>query len=110
MKVVRRVLLIFFLIESFALPIFLLAVKHYQLESETAEWLVSIMPGSDAALEDRRAAADMIVSYGELAAEKMLAYTAFAWSAVFIYWRFFGRAARGTDPESLRSGSVEAER
>ena len=110
MKVVRKVFLIFLLIESFALPIFLLAVRHFQLESETAEWLVSMMPQSDMALEDRRAVANMMVSYGELSAANMLGYTALAWSAVFIYRRFFGRAARGTDPASIHSDSLEAER
>ena len=88
MKVVRKVFLIFLLIESFALPIFLLAVRHFQLESETAEWLVSLMPSS-VPLEDRRAAADMAVTYGELAAADMLAYTAIVWSAIFIYSQFF---------------------
>ena len=106
MKVVRKVLLICLLLESFSLPIFLLAVKHYQLESETAQRLVSMMPWSEVPLEDKRALADRVVSYGELAAMKMLAYTALVWSAVFIYRRFFRRAARATDASTLGSDSV----
>ena len=78
------------LIGSLAPPIFFLAVKHFQLESETAEWLVSLMPNS-VALEDRRTAADMAVTYGEMAAADMLAYTAIMWSAIFIYSQFFRR-------------------
>jgi hypothetical protein len=108
MKVVGRILLIFLLVESLALPAFFLAIKHYQLESETAQWIVSMWPQPDVALEDKRAVADMLVSYGELAAENMLAYTALAWCAVLIYWRFFRRAPRGKDPESIQSDSLRS--
>jgi hypothetical protein len=110
MKVVRRILLIFLLVESLALPAFFLAVKHYQLESESAQWIVSMWPQSDVALEDKRAVADMLVSYGELAGAQTLAYTALAWIAVFIYWRFFKRAPRGTEPASVPSDSLKADR
>jgi hypothetical protein len=89
-KIARRVLLVCLLMGSVAPPIFFLAVKHFQLESETAEWLVSLMPSS-VALEDRRAAADMAVTYGEMAAADMLTYTAIVWSAIFIYSQFFRR-------------------
>jgi hypothetical protein len=89
-KIARRVLLACALIGSLAPPIFFLAVKHFQLESETAEWLVSLMLNS-VALEDRRTAADMAVTYGEMAAADMLAYTAIMWSAIFIYSQFFRR-------------------
>ncbi len=102
MKVVRKIFLIFLLLESLGLPTFFLAVRHYQLESETEEQLVSMWPRSDVPLEDRRAVVNMMVSYGELAAANMLAYTLLAWSAVFIYWRFFRRAALGSD--GVRSG------
>jgi hypothetical protein len=83
------------LIGSLALPMFFLAVRHFHLESETAQWMVSMWPRSDVALEDKRAAADMVVTYGELAAANMLAYSAIAWCGVFVYSRFLGRAARG---------------
>lgn len=110
MRVVRRILLICFLLESLGLPTFFLAIKHFHLESETAQRLVAMWPRSDVPLEDRRAVADMVVSYGELGAANVLVYTALAWSAVFIYWRFFRRDPRGTDPASLRSDSLKAER
>ena len=90
MKTARRILLACALIGSLAPPIFFLAVKHFQLEDQTAEWLVSLMPHS-VPLEDRRAAADMAVSYGEIAAADMLAYTTIMWSAIFIYSQFFRR-------------------
>ena len=94
MKIVRRVLLIFLLVESFALPIFLMAVMHFHWEDQTALWIVSMWPPSDVPLEDRRAVADMAVSYGELGAANMLGYAALTWVGVFIYSRFFKRAAR----------------
>src|SRR5260370_27924247 len=58
MKVARTVLLICLLLGSLGLPIFFLLVRHFHLESETAEWLVSLWPRSlgEVALEDRRAA------------------------------------------------------
>jgi hypothetical protein len=90
MKIARRILLACVLIGSLAPQIFFLAVGRFHLESETAEWLVSLMPSS-VPLEDRRAAADMAVTYGELAAADMLAYTAIVWSAIFIYSQFFRR-------------------
>jgi hypothetical protein len=89
-KIARKILLTCVLIGSLAPPIFFLAVKHFNLEDQTAEWLVSLMPSS-VALEDRRSAADMAVTYGELAAADMLAYTAIVWGAVFIYSQFFRR-------------------
>lgn len=93
MKMARRILLACALLGSLAPPIFFLAVKHFHLESETAEWLVSLMPrlASSVPLEDRRAAADMTVTYGEMAAADMLGYTAIVWSAIFIYSQFFRR-------------------
>jgi hypothetical protein len=87
-KIARRILLACVLMGSLAPPIFFLAVSHFHLESETAEWLVSLMPNS-VPLEDRRAAADMAVTYGEMAAADMLTYTAIVWSAIFIYSQFF---------------------
>ena len=103
MKIARTVLLICALLGSLVLPIFFLAVRHFHLEGETAEWLVSLWPRSqgEVALEDRRALADMLVTYGELAAASMLTYTAIGWSAL-IFWRIFKRAS-ARDP-SLRSG------
>ena len=93
MKIARRVLLACALIGSLAPPIFFLAVRHFHLEDETAEWLVSLMPRltAEVPLEDRRAAADMAVTYGEMAAADMLTYTAVVWSAIFIYSQFFRR-------------------
>jgi len=78
---------------SLAPPIFFLAVRHFHLEDETAEWLVSLMPRltAEVPLEDRRAAVDMAVTYGEMAAADMLTYTAVVWSAIFIYSQFFRR-------------------
>jgi len=103
MKIARTVLLICALVGSLAMPIFFLAVRHFQMESETAEWMVSMWPRSmgEVALEDRRAAADMVISYGELAGASMLAYTVVGWS-VIIFWRRLRRAS-ARDP-SLRSG------
>jgi hypothetical protein len=107
MKVVRTFLLIFALVGSLAIPIFLLAVRHFQMESETADWIVSMWPRSDVALEDKRAVADMLVTYGELSAGNMLTYTALTWGGVFILSRFFRGAARGRARESMNSGSLK---
>jgi len=79
--------------------------RHFHLESETAEWLVSLMPSS-VPLEDRRAAADMAVTYGELAAADVLTYTAVVWSAIFIYSQFFRRPKKEKGPRSLDSSGV----
>jgi len=78
---------------SFVPPIFFLAVRHFHLEGEAAEWMVSLWPRSlgEVALEDRRAAADMLVAYGELAGATMLTYSVIGWSVV-IFWRFFFQA------------------
>jgi hypothetical protein len=102
MKVVRTVLLICALIGSFALPIFFLAVRRFHLEDQTSEWIVSMWPQSQwsVALEDRRAVADMLVTYGELSAMNMLAWSAISWSALFIFSRFFRRP--GARDDSLR--------
>ena len=94
MKIVRTTIWVIAVIGSFALPIFFLAVRHFHLESETADWIVSTWPQSDVALEDKRAMADMLVTYGELSPVTMLAYTAISWCGVFLYRRFFGRPAR----------------
>ena len=104
MKIARTVLLICALVGSFAPPIFFLTVKHFHLEGETAEWMVSLWPRSlgEVALEDRRAMADMLVAYGELAGTTMLIYSVVGWSVV-IFWRFFFKRAGARDP-SLRSG------
>ena len=81
---------------SIAIPICFLAIRHFHLEDQTAEWLVSMWPQSQGsvALEDRRALADMLVTYGELAAANMLAFTAVVWCGGFIFSRFFRRAAK----------------
>ena len=102
MRVARTVLLIFALLASLAMPIFFLTVRHFHMESETAEWMVSMWPRSlgEVALEDRRAAADMVVTYGVLAAASMLTYTVIGWTALIV-WRIFKRAS-ARDP-SLRS-------
>jgi hypothetical protein len=99
MRIARTLLLICALIGSLALPIFFLAVRHFQMESETAEWMVSMWPRSlgEVALEDRRAAADMVISYGELAGASMLAYTVVGWS-VLIFWRRFKTAHTREEP------------
>lgn len=104
MKIVRAVLLICALVGSFGIPIFFLTVRHFHLEGEAAEWMVSLWPRSlgEVALEDRRAAADMLVTYGELAGATMLTYSAIAWCAAFILSRLFRRPVV-RDP-SLRSG------
>ena len=96
MKIVRTVLWTCALLGSLALPIFFLAVRHFHLEDETAQWLVSMWPRSrgSVALEDRRAIADMMVTYGELAASNMLVYTAIGWGGVFVYSRIFRRVAK----------------
>jgi hypothetical protein len=103
MKIARTVLLICALIASLAPPIFFLAVRHFHLEEETAEWLVSQWPRSlgEIALEDRRAAADMLVIYGEWTAANALTFTAIGWSVLFLFRMFKRSGAR--DP-SLRSG------
>ena len=103
MKVIRTVLLICAIIGSLALPLFFLAVRHFHLEDQTAEWMVSMWPQSQwsVALEDRRAIADMVVTYGELAAMNMLAGSAISWCAIFIFSRFF-RRPRGARDDSLR--------
>jgi hypothetical protein len=103
MKIVRTVLLICALLGSFVPPIFFLMVRHFHLEGEAAEWMVSVWPRSlgEVALEDRRAMADMLVTYGELAAATMLIYSLIGWSVVFV-WRSL-RHAGARDP-SLRSG------
>jgi hypothetical protein len=102
MKIARTVLLIFALIASLALPIFFLSVRHFHLEEETAEWIVSQWPQSlgEIALEDRRAAADMLVIYGEWAAANTLTFTAIGWSVLFLF-RMLKRA--GARDHSLRS-------
>jgi hypothetical protein len=104
MKIARTVLLICALIGSFVPPIFFLAVRHFHFEGEAAEWMVSVWPRSlgEVALEDRRAMADMLVAYGELAGATMLTYAAILWSAI-IFWRLFFKRAGARDP-SLRSG------
>ncbi len=103
MKIVRTVLLICALIGSFAPPIFFLTVRHFHLEAEAAEWMLSLWPRSleEVALEDRRAMADMLMAYGELAAASMLIYSVIGWSVVFV-WRSFKRG--GARDPSLRSG------
>jgi len=103
MKIVRTVLLICALVGSLAPPVFFLAVRHFHLEGEAAEWMVSIWPRSlgEVAVEDRRAMADMLVAYGELAAATTLIYSVIGWSVVLV-WRSFKRA--GARDPSLRSG------
>jgi hypothetical protein len=91
-KIVKTVLLIFAMIGSLALPIFFLAVRHFHLEEETAQWMMSVWPRTEIPLEDRRAAVDMLITYGELAGANMLAYTAIGWCGVFVYRRFVRRA------------------
>ena len=110
MKIVRTVILIFFLIVSLAIPILFLAIRHFHLEDQSAEWLVSMWPRAfwTVALEDRRAAADTLVTYGELSGASMLAYTAIGWCGVFVCRRFFGRAGKEKDPESLDSGGLRS--
>jgi hypothetical protein len=111
MKIARTVLLICALLGSFVPPIFFLAVRHFHLEGETAEWLVSLWPRSlgSVALEDRRALANMLITYGELAGANMLIYSAIGWSVV-ISFRIFRRAgAKETDPGSLDSGNFRSD-
>jgi hypothetical protein len=102
MKIARTVLLICAILGSLGIPIFFLAVRHFHLESETAEWLVSVWPRSqnEVALEDRRELADMLVTYGELSGASMLACTAIGWSAI-IFFRMFRRVS--ARDSSLRS-------
>ena len=102
MKIARTVLLICALLGSFVPPIFFLTVRHFHLESETAEWLVSMWPHSagEVALEDRRELADMLVTYGELSGASMLACTAIGWSALILFRMFRRVSARDS---SLRS-------
>jgi ABC-type spermidine/putrescine transport system permease subunit II len=109
-KIARTVILIFFLIVSLAIPILFLAIRHFHLEDQAAEWMVSMWPRSfwTVALEDRRAAADMLITYGELAGASMLAYTAIGWCGVFVYRRFFRRVRKAKDPGSLDSGSLRS--
>ena len=104
MKIARTFLLICALLGSLGMPIFFLAVRHFHLESETAEWLVSMWPRSqnEVALEDRRELADMLVTYGELSGASMLACTAIGWSAL-IFFRMFRRVSNGKEPGSLDS-------
>ena len=103
MKIARTVLLICALVGSLAPPVFFLAVRHFHLEGEAAEWMVSLWPRSlgEVPLEDRRAMADMLVAYGELAAATTLFYSVIGWSVVLV-WRSFKRA--GARDPSLRSG------
>lgn len=65
--------------------------------------MVSLWPRSlgEVALEDRRAAADMLVTYGEWAAANGLTFTAIGWSVLFLF-RMFRRS--GTRDRSLRAG------
>lgn len=95
MKIARRLLLIFALIFSFAPPVFFLAVRQFHWEDQTAEWMVSMWPQSlgEVALEDRRATADMAVSYLELAAADMIIYSAIMWCGIFLF-RFLRRVPR----------------
>ena len=99
--------MIFALVGSFGPPVFFLAVRQFHWEDGTAQWIVSIMPHS-VALEDRRAAADMAVSYGELAAADMIIYSAIMWGVILVV-RIFKRGAKKKDPvpsldDSLHSG------
>jgi hypothetical protein len=88
------------MLASLVPPIFFLAVRHFHLESETANWLVSMWPRSQAsvALEDRTAAANMLVTYGELAAANMLTYSVIGWCAAFVFSRVFRRGAKAKEP------------
>src|SRR5260370_17719592 len=106
MKIARTVVWICALLGSFVPPIFFLTVRHFHLEGEAAEWMVSLWPQSlgEVALEDRRAMADMLVAYGELAAADMLTYSAIGWSFVFC-WRFFNRGGKREGPRRLYSAS-----
>ena len=92
-KLARKIFLAVALTLSLAPPIFFLAVKHFHLEDQTAEWMVSMMPRltAEVPLEDRRAAVDMAVTYGEMAAADMLTYTMVVWGAIFIFSQFFRR-------------------
>jgi len=91
-KIARTVILICALTGSLATPIFFLAVRHFHLEEETAQWLVSLWPRSpgEVALENRRMLADMLVSYGERTGTSKLAWTAIGWCAL-ILWRILKR-------------------
>ena len=71
--------------------------------------MVSLWPRSlgEVALEDRRAMADMLVAYGELAAATMLIYSVIGWSVVLVLAIFQARgrarsfaALRMTEGES----------
>lgn len=92
--------MIFALIFSFAPPMFLLAVRQFHWEDQAAQWMVSMWPHSlgEVALEDRRAMADMAVSYGELAAADTLIYSAVVWG-VILFFRLLKRSPR--EKESL---------
>ena len=102
MKIAKTVLLICAMLGSLVPPIFFLAVRHFHLESETANWLVSMWPRSQAsvALEDRTAAANMLVTYGEMAGASMLTYTVIGWCAAFVFSRFFSREAKAKESGS----------
>ena len=83
-------------------------MRQFHLEGETVQWIVSLYPHS-VALEDRQAVADMVVTYGELAAAGMLMYSAIIWCVIFLFRRIFGRAAKKKDSipaldDSLNSG------
>jgi hypothetical protein len=93
MKILRKFLLAVALIGSLAMPLFFLAVAHFHLEKETAERLVSMWPRSEIALEDKRAMADMLITYGELGAMSTLTYSAIAWCGLFVYSLLFRRTA-----------------
>ena len=110
MKIAKTVLLICALVGSLGIPIFFLWVRHFHLESETAEWLVSMWPQPlwEVAIEDRRASADMLVTYGVLAGQSMLAYTAIVWCGGFIFSKIYRRL--GARDSSLQSKMNEADR
>jgi hypothetical protein len=105
----KNVSLICALLGSLALPIFFLAVRHFHLEGEAAEWMVSLWPRSlgEVALEDRRAAANMLVAYGELAGTTMLTYSVIGW-AIVLSWRFLKK--RWCARSFVALGMTEAER
>jgi large-conductance mechanosensitive channel len=101
------VLLICAVVGSFGPPVLFLGVRQFHLEDQTSDWLVSMWPHS-VALEDRRAAADMLVSYGELVATSAITFSVIGWS-IFLLSRMFkrGRRGKGSMPsmdDSLHSG------
>jgi hypothetical protein len=83
--------LICMLVASFGPAVFFLAVRQFHLEGETVQWIVSLYPHS-VALEDRQAGAEMLVTYGELAAADMIMFSAIMWCGIFVFRRIFGRA------------------